>query len=159
VSGAPGSGTVRAAGTVLWAAAPDGLRVALVHRPRRGDWSLPKGKLDAGESEREAALRETLEETGWRGAPGPELGTVRYRAGGRPKTVRYWALLASDGTFTANAEVDELAWLPVPEARQRCTYAQDRAVLDWFVAAVAGRCADAETTDEPIDEAAGGTAR
>jgi len=129
-------GTIRAAGTVLWAATPQGLRVALVHRPRRDDWSLPKGKLDPGESEVDAAVRETVEETGWHGALGPELGSVRYRAGGRPKTVRYWALLAESGSFTPSSEVDALRWLDLPAAREHATYGQDREMLDRFVAAI-----------------------
>ena len=60
------AGPIRAAGAVLWRPAAAGsLLVALVHRPRYDDWSLPKGKLDAGEHPLEAAVREVREETGF----------------------------------------------------------------------------------------------
>ena len=68
-------------------------RVAVVHRPKYDDWSLPKGKLDPGEAWEAAALREVLEETGIACRLGPELGAARYLdRHGRPKTVRYWAM-------------------------------------------------------------------
>ena len=88
------SDPIEAAGGVV---VRDG-RVALVHRPRYDDWSLPKGKLDEGESWEEAALREVEEETGLRCELGPEVGRTRYRASGRPKVVRYWLMEAEADT-------------------------------------------------------------
>ncbi len=112
---------VRAAGGVVWRRRDDGpVEVLLVHRPRYDDWSLPKGKLDPGETEAEAALREVAEETGLACELGPELSTVSYRdRKGRPKTSRYWAMrpLADEG-FTPNDEVDRLRWLPFEQARR-----------------------------------------
>ena len=57
----------------------------LVHRPRYDDWTLPKGKLDAGETFEEAALREVGEETGLRCAAGARAARRRATrcAGGR----------------------------------------------------------------------------
>src|SRR5207302_7956801 len=83
-------GVVRAAGGVVGRLAPDGeLEVLLVHRPRYDDWSLPKGKLHAEETEEAAALREVEEETGFRCELGPELPRSAYTdSRGRPKTVR-----------------------------------------------------------------------
>ena len=65
---------IRAAGAVLHR---DG-RVAVVHRPQYDDWTLPKGKLDPGEDEPEAAMREVEEETGHVGAIEHDLGTIGY---------------------------------------------------------------------------------
>ena len=73
--------------------------MAVVHRPHRGDWSLPKGKLEDGEDDRTAALREVLEETGRRATIEQDLGTVAYSvADGRPKTVRYYLMAAAAGS-------------------------------------------------------------
>jgi 8-oxo-dGTP diphosphatase len=121
------SGEVQAAGGLV---VDDG-RVLLVHRPRYDDWSLPKGKLDPGESFEEAALREVEEETGLRCTLGEELEPVRYTDDrGRPKVVRYWAMrVAERAPFQPNEEVDELVWLPPAEAVQRLTYPHDRELV------------------------------
>jgi 8-oxo-dGTP diphosphatase len=117
---------VRAAGGVV---VRDGL-VALVHRPRYDDWTLPKGKLDKGESFEEAALREVEEETGLRTRLVRELPDVNYEVRGRPKVVRYWLMeVESDEGFVANDEVDELRWVKPWEARAVLTYDRDREVL------------------------------
>jgi 8-oxo-dGTP diphosphatase len=117
---------IRAAGGVV---VRDGL-VALVHRPRYDDWTLPKGKLDAGESFEEAALREIDEETGLRVRLVRELPASNYEVRGRPKVVRYWLMeVESDPGFVANDEVDELRWLERAEALRLLTYDRDRDVL------------------------------
>jgi 8-oxo-dGTP diphosphatase len=127
------SGPVRAAGTVLWRAspyAPDGVEIALIHRPRYDDWSLPKGKLKRGEEPVAAALRETREETGLDCELGGPLPTTRYPVDGRPKEVRYWAARAMPGSFVANDEVDRMVWLPPAAARHRLTHDHDRPLVD-----------------------------
>ncbi|MER7399485.1 NUDIX hydrolase [Streptomyces sp. NPDC000151] len=133
------NGTViRAAGCVLWRRAPGtgGLEIALVHRPKYDDWSLPKGKLKRDEEAPAAAVREVAEETGMDCRPGPELPTAYYEVNGRPKEVRYWAAEACGGTFAANDEVDRMAWLSPAEARDRLTQARDRPLVDAFLAAL-----------------------
>lgn len=124
--------TIEAAGGVLWRGDPAAPEVALVHRPRYGDWSLPKGKLDPGEHALLGALREIAEETGFTAQPGRRLGSLRYRVPEGPKRVRYWACEAVGGSFTANHEVDELSWLAVAEARDRLTADHDGQVLERF---------------------------
>ncbi|MGZ2361855.1 NUDIX hydrolase [Streptomyces sp. 372A] len=127
------SGTVRAAGCVLWRRppAPAGdVELCLVHRPRYDDWSFPKGKLKRGESLREAAVREVLEETGHHCVPGAVLPMARYVAKGRPKEVTYWSAEATRGSFTPNDEVDAVVWLPPAAARERLTQPRDREVLE-----------------------------
>jgi 8-oxo-dGTP diphosphatase len=127
-----GTSTVRAAGTVLWRRSPhDGrLEVALVHRPRYDDWSLPKGKLKRGEDFATAARRETHEETGAQCVLGAALPTSHYQVEGRPKEVRYWAAQAVGGAFAASDEVDRITWLPPAAARHRLTHDRDRPLID-----------------------------
>ena len=105
--------------------------VVLVHRAQYDDWSLPKGKVDPGESDEEAARREVHEETGVLARLGSELPATTYRdRSGRPKVVRYWAMTVESGTVSGQHEVDEARWLPVNDARQWLTYERDRTVLD-----------------------------
>lgn len=129
--------TVRAAGGIVLRRGHDGeWQVLLVHRPRYGDWSLPKGKADAGERDEDTALREVEEETGLRCTLGPPAGRTRYRdSKGRDKVVQYWLMepeseaAAADGAFVPNDEVDEVWWCTVAEAAEALTYAHDRKLL------------------------------
>lgn len=125
---------VIAAGAALWRPDPDtgALHVALIHRPRYDDWSLPKGKVDPGENEPVAAVREIWEETGQRSHLGRRLIQTRYQIPQGTKVVHYWAARALGGEFTPNAEVDRMEWLPIAEAEQRLTYPHDRDVLEAF---------------------------
>jgi 8-oxo-dGTP diphosphatase len=102
-------------------------RVLAVHRPRYDDWSLPKGKLDPGETWEEAALREVREETGLECDLGEELSSTRYHdRKGRSKLVRYWLMDPVGGEFAPNDEVDELRWLTPAEAVALLTYPRDK---------------------------------
>jgi 8-oxo-dGTP pyrophosphatase MutT (NUDIX family) len=104
--------------------------VLVVHRPRYGDWTFPKGKLDEDESLAEAALREVLEETGYTCALGPEIGMVEYRdRSGSRKFVHYFAMSVEEGDFVPNREVDKAKWLEPDEAGERLTYERDRSLL------------------------------
>ena len=119
-----------AAGGVLWRTRPDGTtETVLVHRPKYGDWSLPKGKLDAGEHLLPAAVREVTEETGEGVVLGRRSLQVRYTVPDGPKRVDYWLMQACGGSFAANREIDELRWVPLAEAADVVTYDHDRAVL------------------------------
>ncbi len=92
---------ILAAGGVLWRPAGDSFEILLIHRPRYDDWTLPKGKVEAGDADLAAtAQREVWEETGLRGRMGADLGEIHYEVKGRPKVVRYWAMeLADDGAL------------------------------------------------------------
>ncbi|MEU4479482.1 NUDIX hydrolase [Micromonospora sp. NPDC023966] len=126
---------IRAAGGVVWRPAAGGVEVCLVHRPRYGDWSLPKGKLDAGEHPLRAAVREVAEETDVRAVPQVRLPTVRYRSEGRPKAVDYWSMrAAAQGGFQPDTEVDEVAWFETDEAVRRVSYPHDAEVIGAFAA-------------------------
>ena len=121
---------VRAAGGIVLRGEGPDRSVALVHRPRYDDWSFPKGKLDDGEDEAAAALREVEEETGLRCRLGPSVGAVTYRdRRGRAKVVRYFRMDADGGRFTPNHEVDDLRWVPIEDAVRLLSYAHDRSLL------------------------------
>jgi len=122
---------VKAAGGVVWRRGAGGVEVAVVHRPQRDDWSLPKGKLDPGESWEAAALREVQEEIGLRCRLGRELAPVAYRdQKGREKVVRYWLMESEDGEFAPNDEVDELRWLDPRAAAELLSYPRDRELVE-----------------------------
>jgi len=111
----------------------DGVEVLLVHRPRYNDWTFPKGKVDPGESDEDAAIREVEEETGYRCSLELELPSTRYiDARGRPKLVRYWLMRVVDGEFVVNNEVDEIEWLSPAQASARLTYDRDRELAEYF---------------------------
>jgi 8-oxo-dGTP pyrophosphatase MutT (NUDIX family)/phosphohistidine phosphatase SixA len=152
---------VQAGGGVLWRRGPwNRVEIALVHRPRYDDWSLPKGKAKRHENLLATALREVEEESGYAPRLGPFLTRFSYtpgvamtaaraapaktaeagqpgtpppaKAASRTKVVGYWAMAAGDGQFVPGAEVDELAWMSPDEARERLSYPLDRTVLDRF---------------------------
>jgi 8-oxo-dGTP diphosphatase len=122
---------VRAAGGVLLRGDVGTRVVALVHRPAYDDWSFPKGKLEADEDERTAAIREVEEETGLRCDLDEDLGVVSYIDGrGRPKVVRYWRMTApADAELAPAHEIDRAEWVPLDEAEERLTYPHDRELL------------------------------
>jgi 8-oxo-dGTP pyrophosphatase MutT (NUDIX family) len=122
---------VLAAGGVVWRRTGDGdIEVVLVHRPRYDDWSLPKGKLDPGETDEQAALREVEEETCLIAALGPELPTTTYLdRSGKHKRVRYWAMTVVSGVPAGANEVDRAEWVIFEEAARRISYPRDVMVL------------------------------
>jgi 8-oxo-dGTP pyrophosphatase MutT (NUDIX family) len=151
---------VRAAGGVVWRRVPTGVGVVLVHRPAYDDWAFAKGKLEPGETEEEAAVREVREETGLPCRLGTELPSTTYFDGqGRSKMVRYWSMTVVRGPVVrggvaragnpgpggsfddnpdavltpepkARREVDDVRWFSLQKARQRLTYPRDVVVLD-----------------------------
>ena len=127
----PDAAEVKAAGGVVWRRGETGVEVALVHRPRYDDWSLPKGKLDRGEGWEAAAVREVEEEIGVRCAVGGELSPIQYTDhNGRHKVVRYWLMEATgEHAFAPNEEVDELRWLELPAAAHLLTYEHDKELV------------------------------
>ena len=129
---------VLAAGAVCWRIVDGSARILLVHRPGRADVSLPKGKVDPGETLPETAVREILEETGLAISLGAPLGTVEYvLPNGRDKVVHYWSAEVSEhalqlAKFQANDEIAALEWLPLDKARRKLSYEHDRDVIDRF---------------------------
>jgi 8-oxo-dGTP diphosphatase len=122
---------VRAAGGLLWRHDADGRRLAVIHRPRHDDWSLPKGKLDDGESWEEAAVREVQEETGCRGRITAFAGATFYVPRRAPKIVLYWHMvLEREGRLDAGDEVDQVAWLAPAEALARLDHEPERRLVE-----------------------------
>jgi 8-oxo-(d)GTP phosphatase len=130
----PAGEQIRAAGAVVWRDGPGGLQIAVVHRPKYDDWTLPKGKCEPGEHVLLTAVREVEEETGQRVILGRRLSASYYKVDGRPKRVDYWAGRSVDPSapFVPGHEVDDLAWMPMAAAAQRLTYDRDVAVLEEF---------------------------
>ena len=130
----PEASAIPAAGGVLWrcAAESGALEVALIHRDRYDDWSLPKGKIESGETAPVAAVREIEEETGYAAELGRWLVSLSYPVDAGTKKVTYWAARALGGEFTPNEEVDQLTWVPVADAIKRVKYPLDRKVLRRF---------------------------
>jgi 8-oxo-(d)GTP phosphatase len=122
---------VLAAGGVLWRPghSKSAEEVAVIHRPRYDDWSLPKGKVDPGETEPVTAVREVFEETGHHVQLGRRIATVSYPIEPRTKKVQYWSARSIGGSFAPNNEVDDLIWLPAAAAIKKVSYPYDRKVL------------------------------
>jgi 8-oxo-dGTP diphosphatase len=132
----PAQPVVRAAGGVVWrrngpGSAGSEVEVVLVHRPRYNDWSFPKGKVDGGETDEEAAEREVQEEASVTVQFGPELPSTTYLdRSGKHKRVRYWAMTVAAGTPVGANEVDEARWVTFDQARVQLTYPHDVEVLE-----------------------------
>lgn len=124
---------IAAAGGVVWRGDHSRVELAIVHRPRYDDWSLPKGKPGSSESLLSTAVREVGEELGAAVRPSRRLRTVRYDVKGVRKDVTYWSMRFLGGSFVLNDEVDAVEWLRPEAARARLSYASDRSVVDEFL--------------------------
>ena len=124
-------GIYESAGGIVWREGANGRLLAVVHRPRYDDWSLPKGTLDEGETWQDAAVREVAEETNCTASLGEFAGCTCYPVRGLPKLVLFWHMtLVEERPFIANEETDELVWLTREEAIARLSYAGERELLD-----------------------------
>ena len=130
-----------AGGLVLDRPGPDACAALIGRLDRRGRllWSLPKGHVEAGETEEDTAVREVAEETGIVGRVVGKLGTIDFWfvADGRRvhKTVHHFLLLAADPVdglelSDEDVEVSEVAWVPLAEVPSRLAYADERRLLD-----------------------------
>lgn len=120
---------VSAAGGVLSRESGNGQEVLLIHR-RRGDWILPKGKLQGDESFLRAAQREVLEETGYETEPDRYLGALGYEAEGKPKVVLFWQMTPKEQhDISDTRDIEEIAWLPVDRAIERLSHDAEKSFL------------------------------
>lgn len=124
-----------AAGVLCWRMVDGQPRVLIVRRTQYKDVSVPKGKLDPGETPPETAVRELLEETGVHASIAAPFSDVRYIAGGRPKVVHYWSAEVADDAaadvsgFKKNREIAAVEWMPLAAAQRKATYPHDREML------------------------------
>ena len=127
---------IRAAGALLWRENSElRIEIALIHRPRYDDWSLPKGKIEEGETSLHCAFREVIEETGITPTFGRELGSVEYKEPTGLKRVKYWSARApySSEEFVVNEEVDQIKWLSSENALTLATHQSDRTIIENFL--------------------------
>ena len=118
-----------AAGGVVSRRDREALLVAIVHRPKYLDWSIPKGKQDPGETLDQTALREVREETAVDCELGMALGTREYPG----KLVHYWEMKPRvEHRFVPSSEIDDLKWIPLEEVKTWLTHEQDRTLIDDF---------------------------
>jgi 8-oxo-(d)GTP phosphatase len=122
---------------VPWRALPSGVEIVLVYRPRYGDWTLPKGKLERHEHPIVAAVREVGEETGLTCSPQVRLPTIRYLTGEPDveKVVDFWSMrVRADAGHEPTDEIAEVRWVPLAQAPGLLSYKHDRGVVGAFAA-------------------------
>ncbi|PZU48734.1 MAG: DNA mismatch repair protein MutT [Microbacterium sp.] len=130
---------VYAAGGVVWRVVAGKLRILVIHRTAYADVTLPKGKVDPGETLAETAVREVFEETGIRVALGIPVGVSRYRMPrGRQKIVHYWSAQATEEAIRASAfvpgkEVAAIEWVSPRKALTYLSYPVDVEILEQFL--------------------------
>jgi phosphohistidine phosphatase SixA/8-oxo-dGTP pyrophosphatase MutT (NUDIX family) len=127
---------IKAAGAVVWRKRTNGIvEIAIIHRPKYDDWSLPKGKLEIGESAIAAAYREVLEETNLDTQFGPFLDSVNYFSPEGEKQVDYWAAkyVGDENAFVPNQEVDQMKWLEISAAADALSHESDQQVIGKFL--------------------------
>ena len=121
---------IEAAGGLVWRQSPEGKELVLIHRPRYGDWTLPKGKRKKNESWQDTALREVKEETGCEVLLGDFAGSVSYSVDGIPKVVLYWNMdLVGECKPRQSDELDQLLWLPASRAIKKLDYKGEKAMI------------------------------
>ena len=127
----PEGGIIQAAGGIVWRKTDGGKEIAVVHRPRYDDWSLPKGKLKRGEEWQAGALREVEEEIQCTVSVGKFTGCCAYEVGGVPKVVLFWHMqLLEEGEFRGNKEIDRLVWLSPERAMELLDYEFERNLVE-----------------------------
>ena len=111
---------------------PTGREFLVIYRRRYGDWTLPKGKLQEGETSEQAAIREVREETGYDVELGDFLGEIQYDVKRAPKTVRFWNMrpLEHSHEIEDQAEVQEAVWLSGEDALARLNYPLEKKMLE-----------------------------
>ena len=131
---------IYAGGAVCWRIIDGTPHILVVHRAKYADVTLPKGKVDPGESLPQAAQREVLEETGLKVTLGVPLGVTNYIiSSGREKFVHYWAAEVSEkavhaSTFVPNDEIAAIEWVPLKRSRKYLSHERDAEIVAQWAA-------------------------
>lgn len=121
---------IQAAGGILWKKEGGQKKIAVVHRHKHQDWSLPKGKVDKKETWKQTALREVLEETGFEAKIKKYAGSISYLLEGKPKVVLFWHMkIKSEKKSKMNGEVDEVRWVTAEEAESLLDYPDELTLI------------------------------
>lgn len=123
---------IEAAGGLVWRRGIDGKQLLIIHRTRYGgEWTLPKGKKEIGESWQVTALREVAEETGCKRLRLEDFaGVISYPVDDSLKIVLFWNMVSDDECrFEPNNEVNEIKWLPPRQALKLMRYPKERALV------------------------------
>jgi len=121
---------IEAAGGLIWRDSTNNKELAVIHRTKHNDWTLPKGKLKPGETWKEAALREVYEETGCKVEIENFAGCICYIPANIPKVVLYWNMKQiGECNFQPNNEVDQLQWLEWSRAISLLNYHDERELV------------------------------
>ncbi len=125
---------ILAAGALVWRKSKEKkIEIAVIHRPKYNDWTIPKGKVELNESSIACAYREVIEETSLETEFGMYLGEVKYQSLDGPKQVSFWsAQVVKENTFTPNSEVDEIKWVEAAKAAKFLSLESDREILSKF---------------------------
>jgi 8-oxo-dGTP diphosphatase len=125
---------ILAAGALVWRKSKEKkIEIAVIHRPKYNDWTIPKGKVELNESSIACAYREVIEETSLETEFGMYLGEVKYQSLDGPKQVSFWsAQVVKENTFTPNSEVDEIKWVEAAKAAKFLSLDSDREILSKF---------------------------
>ena len=125
------SNVIEAAGGLVWRKGTRGRELAVIHRPKYDDWTLPKGKRKRSESWEDAAIREVEEETGCQVDLGEFAGCLGYVLGDTPKIVLFWSMkVTRQKKFVPNDEVDQVVWLTPSRALRKLDYDDERELLE-----------------------------
>lgn len=125
---------ILAAGALVWRKSKEKkIEIAVIHRPKYNDWTIPKGKVELSESSIACAYREVIEETSIETEFGMYLGEVKYQSLDGPKQVSFWsAQVVKENTFAPNSEVDEIKWVEAAKAAKFLSLESDKEILSKF---------------------------
>lgn len=124
------------AGGILFKVIQGKYYIAVIHRSKQNDWTLPKGHVKLSESLEATAIREVEEETNNKATIVDEVGSFSYFADDKEKAIRYerivyWFLMESheDNSDKLDSETDQVKWIDIDDDFSFMTYANDKSMV------------------------------